>query len=318
MNYCKTGIFGTVFKKPKRNSWAAAYESTFGDYLGMKEGDRIYFFFKRKIYGVGELISVGKKVQHLNYPESYSPHPQIKKHFKKIIDNEDIRIIVTFKASPLFFKKGVDMDLVLQSNPEAFKMLRAMWKVSFIKVDDKEDNALFDVLLRENKEDFLEKNGIVTENLEDSIKKILQQDNYRFSANNMIKGNVNQTSITHEMIIECDIIEKLVNDREEKTFGKWDYVSHQVVASPFKPIDYMDKIDIFGYEKIQGYESISRYACIEVKKGNAENDLITQVMKYVDWIKDEYAHGDYSMVEAFVVARQFSKEVIEYAKKIWC
>lgn len=26
-------------------------------------------------------------------------------------------------------------------------------------------------------------------------------------------------------------------------FGTWDYVSHQVAASPFKPIDYMDKND---------------------------------------------------------------------------
>ena len=38
-------------------------------------------------------------------------------------------------------------------------------------------------------------------------------------------------------------------------------------------------------------------------------------MKYVGWINQEYAHGDYSMIEAFIVAYKFSDEVIEKKNK---
>lgn len=40
------------------------------------------------------------------------------------------------------------MDDALNSNPSAFRMLRAMWKVSFIKIDDEENRALFDILYK--------------------------------------------------------------------------------------------------------------------------------------------------------------------------
>ena len=55
--------------------------------------------------------------------------------------------------------------------------------------------------------------------------------------------------IKHEMAIEAAILHKLSND-SETLFGKWDYISHQVPASPFKPVDYMDRIDIFAYKFI--------------------------------------------------------------------
>ena len=36
------------------------------------------------------------------------------------------------------------MDDVLASNPSQFRMLRAFWKLSFIKIDDDENQALID------------------------------------------------------------------------------------------------------------------------------------------------------------------------------
>ena len=100
-------------------------------------------------------------------------------------------------------------------------------------------------------------------------------------------------------------------EKENDTpFGKWDYISHQVAASPFKPIEYMDKMDIFGYRYIEGFKTISKYLVIEIKKDTAKPDVIGQLMKYVDWISQEYAHGDYSMIEAYVVASDFPDDVI--------
>lgn len=31
-------------------------------------------------------------------------------------------------------------------------------------------------------------------------------------------------------------------------------------------------------------------------------------MKYVDWVNREYSYGDYNMIEAFIVAKDFEME----------
>ena len=36
-----------------------SFEGTLADYMSMKPGDNIYFFCKRRYYGIGELISIG-------------------------------------------------------------------------------------------------------------------------------------------------------------------------------------------------------------------------------------------------------------------
>ena len=115
------------------------------------------------------------------------------------------------------------------------------------------------------------------------------------------------------MLLEDGLLYQLSHhDSEtESVFGAWDYLSHQVNASPSKPVDYMDKIDVFGYRYIKGYKPIiEKYLVVELKKGTATGDDITQVMKYVDWVRDEYAHGDYSTITAFLVAHEFDRDSV--------
>ena len=120
--------------------------------------------------------------------------------------------------------------------------------------------------------------------------------------------------LAHEMALEAGII-NIISNNDNCIFGNWDYISHQVIASPFKPIDYMDKMDIFGYRFIPNFSTISKYLVMELKKDSATIDAIIQVMKYVDWVKSEYAYGDYSMVTAYFVASDFPQEVINYTKQ---
>ena len=313
----ESGVYSTILPEPKAGKWRIPQEGTFADYLSMTPGDSIYFFSERKIYGIGEIIKVGNDCKYLNYPKADVPEP----FSDKDIDREKLlwkesgfcnRCLCLFKPSPYFFKKSVDMDDVLNSNPDKFRSIRTLWQLSFIKIDDEENKALQDIILKRNEEDLINKTNIFEydNKIHEAIEKKLSQE-YRLNAYQIMINTLNKkkNTLEHEMAIEaylCGILEK----ENDTPFGRWDYISHQVAASPFKPIDYMDKMDIFGYRYIEGFKTISKYLVIEIKKDTAETDVIEQIMKYVDWISQEYAHGDYSMIEAYVVASDFPDDVI--------
>lgn len=315
------GVYSTNLKITT-TYWKAHHEGTFADYFSMNEGDNVYFFIKRKIYGIGRLVKVGEDCKYLNFPKADIPTAsQFKEIKNKMILNDselslNNRILCTFESSPEFFKNGIDMDEVLTSNPEAFKMLRALWKRSFIKIDDKENNALFDIILKSNENALSDFTKVFPKslNLHNRIKEIVNQD-YQVNAKNLMELASVNTIINHEMAIEAGVVEYIKNN-PESLFGKWDYLTHQVVASPFKPIDYMDKMDVFGYRYIPTYCTISKYLVIELKKGKADMGVVNQVMKYVDWINQEYAFKDYLMIEAFVIAHSFPEEVIALKEEV--
>lgn len=316
------GVYSTILGKPKNEKWGRPQEGTFADYFSMKPGNHIYFFCNRKIYGIGKIIEINADCKYLNYVDADDPVDYSEKEYydrKPLLSLGDMnnRCFCTFKPSPYFFEQGVDMDDALSSNPEKFRMLRAMWKVSFIKVDEEEDKALMDIILKRNEEQLYLREKIFNyfpkkhEYIKHNVTNAYRMSAYKILASCKDEAN---SKIKHEMAIEaalCDLLSK----RSDTLFGHWDYVSHQVVASPFKAVDYMDKMDIFGYRYIEGYDTISKYMVIEIKKDEAQKEVIDQIMKYVDWVQGEYAHGDYSMIEAYIVAEDFSQEVIEYKNK---
>lgn len=318
----ETGIYSTNLSAPKNNIWKIHHEGTFADYFGMKEGDNIYFFIDRKIYGIGQLINIKKDCKYWNYigaekPEDYS-YDNIKDSMimdKK--ENINNRCLCIFMPYPKFFSQGIDMDDVLSSNPSKFRMLRAFWKLSFVKVDEEENKALKDIILKRNEEFICSDYGNSFAYDKEKQKLILSKvnDQYTMDSKSILKSCNDGNHIKHEMAIEAALLDILSNNRDS-IFGKWDYISHQVVASPFKPIDYMDKMDVFGFKYIDGFDTISKYLTIEIKKDAAKRDVVNQVMKYVDWINEEYAYGDYGMIQAFIVAYDFSDDVIEYRNSV--
>lgn len=301
--------------------WRTHHEGTFADYLGMKAGDKVFFFIKRKIYGIGSLINIGAECKYLNYPDALLPkelnfHSIQPAMLLNNIENLNNRIICFFKHSPYFFNKGVDMDDVLSSNPKSFKMLRAFWKLSFIKLPDEETQALVDIILKRNEEYIYSKKNIFKfDNTYHKWLPTILSEDYEATCEDIIHSCHNGTYIKHEMAIEAAIMDYISNSNNT-IFGNWDYLSHQVIASPFKAIDYMDKMDVFGYRYIQGFPTISKYLIIEIKKDAATKSAVEQIMKYVDWINQEYSYGDYSMIEAFIVASDFTEDVINYCNDI--
>jgi hypothetical protein len=322
VNSIKNGVYSTNLTIPSNEIWKIPHEGTFADYLSMQEGDNVYFFIDRKIYGIGELVNVGFDCKYLNFPKADYPIQVVFKEVKDSmlmkLDKSSInnRCICTFKPSPNFFKQGIDMDDVLSSKPGSFRMLRAFWKLSFLKIDDEENKALKDTILKTNEEFINSKrhNFKIDSNLHKHIRETINSK-YKLNSDNILSLCSNNDFIKHEMALEAGIIDFLSNNKNS-IFGAWDYLSHQVIASPFKPIDYMDKMDIFGYKFIQNFDTISKFLLIEIKKDKANVEAIDQIMKYVDWVNQEYSFGDYSMINAFVVAYNFPEEVVEYRNKV--
>lgn len=312
----QSGVYSTMLNIPD-GTWKSHHEGTFADYLSMKDGDNVYFFHQRKIYGVGRLIDVAGSCVHLNFPGADRPDcEEFTELQNQMILNESEenlknRFICTFVGDPFLFETGVDMDEVLASHPASFRMLRAFWKLSFIKIDDIENKALFDYILKAN-EAFIDGNdGCFLRNntVHQRIESLHTQD-YVATSNEIVGSVANGQRLRHEMAVEAAIIDYISRQTANNCFGNWDYISHQVIASPFKPIDYMDKMDVFGYQYISGYQTISKYLMIEIKKDIADVEVINQAMKYVDWVQQEYSR-DYGMIEAFVVASDFPQDVID-------
>jgi hypothetical protein len=328
LNECiNKGVYSTTISQPNNNIWRIQHEGTFADYCSMKEGDNVYFFIKRRIYGIGSLVNINDECKFLNYPDSNQPTNQVYEdiHDSMLLDEGEgsvnNRFICTFRPYPIFFRNGIDMDETLSSSPEKFKILRAFWKLSFIKFSDEESQAFKDIILRRNKDVIIdpnEENSFNSDylNFHDVIReKTLNNNNYKIGIAPFLNTITNENnSLRHEMAIEASLLFQISNNHQETidVFGNWDYLTHQVIASPFKPIDYMDKMDVFGYRYIENQEpTISDYLVVEIKKDKINSQDILQLMKYVDWVKNEYAHGDYSMIKAFMLGYNYTQDALD-------
>ena len=317
----RSGFYSTIMSSPKYSSWGIPHEGTFADYLSMKAGDLVFFFVKRKIYGCGKLINIGNDCKYLNYTKAGIPNGDRTDSYEttRLIEtsNSQNRCFCTFIPHPAFFKKGIDMDAILQNKDNPFRSVRTLWKVSFIKMDDDESDALFRVLMKVN-EDYIsdtEAQFAFDQAFHSRISRLALYE-YKLQRQFLISSCKDERTnhLKHEMALEAALCE-ILSTENRHPFGKWDYISHQVAASPFKPIDYMDKMDIFGYRYIPGYDVKSKYLIAELKKDIASVDIVEQIMKYVDWVSNEYANKDYSMIEAFIIASDFDNEVKDLVKQ---
>ena len=314
----------TPAKRKARNKILAA---TFGDFITMSPEDNVYFLSDRKIYGIGRLVSIGSDCKYDNYADASALLPNC------CIDPEDYlttadtraRWVCFFLPAPFLFRKGVDMDDVLKYRPAAFRSLRAFEGLSFIKIDDEENRALKEFISLKNEESYQDIEGSVFDFHDDVHSRIGQIDlnPYQMDISKALLDAENKEYVFSEMYIESLLLQVLSKSLSEETFGHWDYLTHQLIASPFKPLKYIDKIDIFGYRFSTHYgdspQLITKYLLIEMKKGPINSEALEQTMQYVDWICSEYASGDYSKVEAYVVGnravRNLRDSISEYCQR---
>lgn len=324
----KRGSYSTLMSP----NWNDTVAATLGDYITMRPGDSVYFFSKRTIYGIGEIVAIAEETVVAENYRGASLKPKVEYAFIELNSIEENPVVmtdngervkrwlITFKPSPYFFAMGIDMDDLLLSDSRAFRSLRVFEKRSFIKLDDEEDAAFKAALLRRNIRAFYNPTSesvlgcAFEDTLEKYKSKIRGHDVAPDISGLLASSRKKNGALTSEMLLEVGLLYQLANHDEqtESVFGAWDYLSHQVAASPMKPVQWVDRIDVFAFRYIDGHAPIvESYGIIELKKDTVTGNDIQQVMKYVDWVNREYGTGDYSLIEAFLVGRDFDAESME-------
>lgn len=308
------GVYMTLMSP----GWRRETEATLGDYATLNVGDNVYFFQKRNVYGIGKVIEIKPSVAVFENRSDATTGRACDVNTK---EDKICRWGIAFQGAPVFFRNPVDMDDLLNSEPHAFRSLKTFWKRSFIKLDDEENQAFKRALLRKSisivrSGDYSTEFEIDREEMVSLKEKDLRSPDIPMAS--AARRNPNGSSKS-EMMLEVSLLSQLKSG-DQKTvmaFGNWDYLSHQVPASPMKPVDYMDKIDVFGYSWLRGYEGevIDGYLVAELKKDEVGPNEVLQVMKYVDWVCKEYAGGDYSLIKAFLVGFNINIEAIRRCKR---
>jgi len=339
--YIRNGAYGTIIRRPEGDWWVAAIEYTLADYLSMRPGDLIFFFRARRIFGVGQLVSfpvAGRDVVALcNYPGSLFPHARPPDDERMFLwrenGEENIRWVVFFKPHPHFFRDGLDMDEVLQSDVKGVvRALPTFERVSFIKVESEEAKVILDLLMRRNEEvlngEIPREQGVFPDETEDVHASVLQRgldlEEYLIDIDGLVTRYADERarSVRHEALVQAWLANAITNNFPSTTsiFGRWDFAANQVPASPHKPTRWMDRMDMFGLVERSLAEdigpTITRYKIVEVKRDTVGSiETIDQVMKYVAWVAHTRAGGDYGPVDAYIVAHGYSDEVIDYVNR---
>jgi hypothetical protein len=334
--YVKSGAYGTIIKRPDKDWWQPAQEMTLADYLTIRPGALVFFFLKREIYGVGRVVSfdVGdqKLVALANYRGASFPHASPPRNPEDYLwrenGEENLRWVIFFEPYPYFFRTSLDMDEVLASDVKGItRSLRIFERVSFLQMEDEETQIILDLLLRRNEDVF---NGqpsprrVFDCQVMQTHARVRNHDliNYRIDLEALIERYAERNgAVRHEALVHAWLA-KALTERQDvvvKIFGNWDFVTNQYPASPQKPVQWMDKIDIFGYVAKtitpEAEPTVVRYKIVEIKKGKVKSsDEVNQLIKYVDWVAHTRAGGDYSLVDAYFVAHDYADSVVQYVQ----
>lgn len=326
----QSGVYSAWINPMNRQGstfWTASGMGGFADYASMQAGDDIYFFSKRNIYGIGRIVNVGDDCKYLNYPGSIYPDTQDYNSFRETIlvdygvRSASNRVVCFFQPEPFIFRDGVDMDDLLKSSPGRFKVVPFWSGATFVRVGDEENQAFKDIILKQNV-DWLEnpRNDQIFlsnhHNVHEQIaERVFDHPEYAFDFSPLLDRMANgKGKLGLESLIEATLVHQIANQEvgTVEQLGNWDYVSRQVPASPPKSPEYIDRMDIFGLSYIPNHRpTVSNYFVAELKADWVTLEDLLQLMKYVDWIRDEYASGDYGMIKAFLIGFRFRPGLLE-------
>jgi hypothetical protein len=345
--YAENGVYGYRF--PRKDDWRQEQWNTIADFALFEDGDLIFFFCKRNIYGIGKVINsnnmeMGSPVL-INYKDSLLPSETLKSSEACFWDEQfreglwakkdrgkfDIRLIVLFKPCPAFYKNGLDMDFVLQGDAGGIaRQIRTFQGVGFIRLEKGDIDLLIELFTRNfNQESPLF--GFNDANQKRIINSASGKESAFFNPRILFVKYTDGTLFKREGLLQIAVANGLARNIKNfvSVLGGWDYVCNQVKVSPLKPVSYMDKADVFGLSykslnKTRLPSALDRFLILELKKDSFKNakqgtlkaeeikNAFSQTMKYVDWVANYRAGGDYSLISASLITGGFPAELITY------
>lgn len=258
--YCTSGAYSYKQRRPAagRRGWGQ-YEKALADYLALGDGDLVFFFENRRIYGTGRIVRLPgtERATLCNYPRSWDlwkdPEPMFLWDNEPEDDLVDHPFVVFFTPDPAWYTQGIDMDEALESDAHGYvRSLPFFSGVSFARIDAFEAAHLASLIRKAN---------TAGDSYPDKHKEVHRRAT-RVLANHAKVFNIDVDALVqqysedqllrHETLLEAwlidafrnrwELVRPIMGGRSQPTF-----VARQVPASPFKPPEYIDRIDLLAY-----------------------------------------------------------------------
>lgn len=313
-------VFGV--RQRGRGRWTWQMLETFADYATMDPGDLIFFFKKRRLYGVGRITDEARRDATgawWNWKGASDAGSSAPSTAVYTTPAGTPPVIVSFEPFPVFFKQGIDMDEVLShSMARPDWGLRFFWKRSFVQLDEQETQTIVGTFVRRFQADLDQARGQAGK--PDLRWPMRFTDVVRANPKHHIlaDGTVRPEAVLHGLLIDALKGQPSLLTGSETPTVRNKAILHEVPASPPKPPEYADRIDLvrirtFG-EKAANLPH--HWDVIEAKAGPVAArknpaDVLGQLLKYCDYIAREKCAGDYGAVAGHFVARNFDDRFLD-------
>lgn len=330
--YRRCGVYATRMDRPpfSRQGWRPAGEGTIADYLALREGDLVFFFCGRLIYGIGRVVRLPgtRRAALCNY--RYAWDLRVPPSGNLLWEDEpndplDHPFVFFFEPYPRWFPHGVDMDEALSADAHGYVTILPFFaRVSFARLDHFEAAHLAWLVARceDDASDIPDEHERTHLRARECV--AASPDEFEIDVDALVRQYSEGGQVRHEALLEAWFIDALTNrwGLVRDVFARdnpWAFVGRQVPASPFKPPEYVDRIDILAYDVAPAVPDcpipvIRGYLAAELKAGAATMADVLQTMKYVDWIAQTRQGGEYVGIQAMLVAAEFPDEVLRAAR----
>jgi len=309
-----------------RAGWGTAQEMAIADYLALAAGDLVFFFENRRIFGVGRIVRMPATTRAVlcNYAASWDlsrrPGAPYLWEDEPEDDLADHPFVVFFEPEPAWFREGIDMDEALASDTHGYvKQLPFFAGLSFALLDDFEAAHLAALIRKANLsgEAYPEGHHSVHDRARDCL--AARPSVFDIDVDDFVRQYSEQGLLRHEALLEAWLVDAFRNrwGLVSGVVGRErcpTFVGHQIPASPFKPHEYIDRIDLLAYdiERPTPHSPIPvthSYLLAELKRDAATVDDVRQTLKYVDWVAHEHQGGDYAGISAMMVSAGYPDSV---------
>lgn len=305
--------------------------SSLADFVGVAAGDVVFFFTGRNLFGVGRVIGTPKAGSFLNYPSALAWPPPLKVPAKEALETGTHpfgRVVVAFEPIGQWFEEGLDIDDALgASGAEIAQALRLMKGRSFHQLGHEETLWLAGLIIRRlgatGKElslsqDDLKRARTLHLKIGNALLEPMQvSDVVGAGSLDLLEKN---GRIKNESVLHGLLLEQIRSPSKQNAglvgapFTHLDLLDcfHEYWGSPAKQSQWADRIDVlacFGRrplnERLHAVAP-SFFDVYEVKRdaraGAVEpEELVTQGLKYVDFIVKRHTAGDYDPVRLTIV-----------------